>query len=122
MSGRLRNGVQDSGNRRHIRGPVARPRPQRATSRRGEAVELGAFASFGRAPFRLDGAALFEPVEGGVQRAVDDPKGSIGAVANEARDGVAVHRAEGEGPQDQHVEGALEEVELTSRHGNMYNI
>jgi hypothetical protein len=67
-------------------------------------------------PLRLDPAALLEAVEGGVEGAVEDAEGAVGAVANEAGDAVSVHAAEGEGAQDEDVERALEEIELVVAH------
>jgi hypothetical protein len=60
-------------------------------------------------------------MERGVEGAVLDVEVVLGGGPDPAGDGVAVPGAPGEGLEDQDVEGALEEIELWSRHESPLN-
>src|SRR6185437_2588462 len=99
--------------------PRLRLAAKRAATGSGEPVELRALLLVGAAPLRFDPAALFHAVKRRIQRAVEHFERAIGSVADEARDGVAVHRAYGQRAKHEHVERALQEIELAERHEDM---
>ena len=76
----------------------------------GELVELGAAVVFGGSPAGFEQAAEFESMEGGVERAFFDLEQLLGGLVDPLGDRVAVKRAAGEGFEDEHLQGALDEV------------
>jgi hypothetical protein len=76
----------------------------------GEAVEAGFAAVFRVAPFGGEPAALFEAMERWIERALLDDENFFGDLAYPLRDAVAVDGTEGNDLEDEHVEGALQEV------------
>src|SRR3712207_5131635 len=58
-----------------------------------EAVELGTLALLRGAPVGLDPAALLHAVKRGIEGAVENAEAAARALADEPRDGVAVHRS-----------------------------
>ena len=82
----------------------------------GELVEARALALVGEPPLALDEAALLEAVQGDVERSVRDVERAGRAVADDARDAVAVARPPRERLEHEHVERALENVDLGGRH------
>jgi len=78
----------------------------------GELVELGFAIVVGLAPLAGDPALVFEAVEGGVEGALLDFELAAGDLLDAEQDSVAVEGAEGDGFEDEHVEGSLEEVDL----------
>ena len=81
----------------------------------GEFVELGFAAVFRVAPLRDEPAAFFEAMECGVKGALLDVEDRFGDLADALGDAVAVDGAEGDDFEDEHVEGALEEVGFFGR-------
>ena len=79
-------------------------------------IELRALLLVGAAPLRLDPATLFHAVQRRVERAVEHVEDAGRPVADESRDGVAVHRSPRQRAEHEHVERALQEVELAGRH------
>src|SRR5262249_47792250 len=63
------------------------------------------------APLALEPAALLEPVERRVERARLDPQQVLGLSPDRLADAVAVPRPPLERPEDEHVEGTLEELQ-----------
>jgi len=82
----------------------------------GEFVELGLAAVVGGSPFGVEPAAFFEAMEGWIERALLDLEDLLGDLANAVGDAIAMDRAEGDDLEDEHVEGALEEVGLVGWH------
>src|SRR6185369_1670103 len=76
----------------------------------GEAIEAGLPLVLGFPPFALDEALALEAIEGGVERALLDLEALTRDLLDAEENAVSVARAEGHGLQDEHVEGALEEV------------
>ena len=72
---------------------------------RGQGVEPGAPVVLGRAPGRLDPPVEQEPLQGGIQRALADLQHVAGDGLQVSCDAVAVLRSDGEGLQDEQVEG-----------------
>ena len=66
---------------------------QLRAARPGQPVELRSAAELGRAPFRLDPAAAFEPVERGVERPFFDQDRFLASVFDEPGDRVPMARA-----------------------------
>src|ERR1041385_9508821 len=78
----------------------------------GELVVAGPAPGGRDPPLGLDPALEPEALEGGVERAFLDPERLRGQAPDVLRDAVAVHRPEGEGLEEEEVEGAGEEVDL----------
>jgi hypothetical protein len=95
---------------------VPRPSPRLGAERRapggGELVELRAAVVLREPPVALDEPALLEPVQRGVERAFLDAERVVGGLGDPAADGVAVARALRERLEHEHVERALEQVEV----------
>ncbi len=64
------------------------------------------------APFAVEPSLLLHPVERGVERAFFDLKSRLGDLLDPAQDREPVHRAPGQGLQDEEVEGTADEVEV----------
>ena len=69
-------------------------------------------ADVGVPPLRVHEAALLQPVQRGVERAVEDAERVARRLADPPRDAVAVPRPPAERLQHQHVERAEQDVEL----------
>ena len=89
----------------------SRSRDELGLAGRGQLVVLRLVIGFADAPLRLQPAAFLEAVERGIERAGFDLQQIVGLRADRLADAVAVLRAPLQGPQDQHVEGALEQFE-----------
>src|ERR1043166_1247806 len=76
----------------------------------GEGIEAGAAVVLGRPPFGADQPLPLQPVERGIEGAFVHLEDAPGARFDALGDAPAVHGAEAEGLEDQHVEGALQEV------------
>jgi len=74
-----------------------------------EAVELGFAVVGGCAPAGGKQALTFEAVESWIECALFDREGAAGDLLDAEEDAVAVHFTEGDGFEDEEVEGALEE-------------
>ena len=77
----------------------------------GQPVVLRALVGFADAPLGFQPAALLEPMQRRIERAGLDLQQIVGLRANGLADAVAVLRAPLEGPEDEHVERALEELQ-----------
>src|SRR4028118_2104438 len=91
--------------------PPAPPRLlgcQLAPARVGDGVERGAAPRLVQPPLRGDQAALLDPVERRIERGLLHAETLVGHPANGLEAAVAVQRAERDGPQDQHVDRALQ--------------
>jgi hypothetical protein len=73
-------------------------------------VEARLAVIFRDAPLCFDPAALFNPVKGGIQRALLDLKHILGKLMNSLPDAVAVHRSERQRLENQQIESALGEI------------
>jgi hypothetical protein len=70
---------------------------------RREAVEFRAVVVLRNSPLGRDQLPLLQPMERWIERAHLDSERVIGHVLDPARDAVVVHRASGEGLEDQDV-------------------
>ena len=77
----------------------------------GEFVVFGAAIVFGGAPAGFDPAAAFEAVEGGIEGALLNLENVAGNLLYALGDGPAVLGFEGEGAEDEEVEGALRKID-----------
>src|SRR5438105_3456716 len=89
---------------------------QLPASRWRQPIESRAAVVLGDTPGRLDASGALEPVQCFVERCVLDLDDAIGALPDPTRDGVAMHLAPKEGPEDEHVERALEQIERFGGH------
>ena len=80
-------------------------------ARRGQLVVLRLVIGFADAPLGLQPAALFEAMQRRIERAGFDLEQIVRLRADRLADAVAVLRAPLQGPQDQHVERALKQLE-----------
>src|SRR5262245_9434224 len=74
----------------------------------GERIEAGPPVVLRRAAFGADEPALFEALQGGIERAVVDNQHVARLRLDRARDALSVLRAEDERPEDQEIQRALE--------------
>src|SRR5688500_19224041 len=116
MRGSFRGGMLTDGEDLADGGGVARPRHRpRAEVPAAECRELVVLrlpVVLREPPLGLDPAAFLEAVERRVERPLVDAEQGVGDLADPARDGVAVARPPRKGLQNQHVERALEEIEI----------
>src|SRR5262249_49375657 len=93
-----------------LRPPILFAR-QLGFARGGQAVVFRPLVGLADAPFGFEPAALFEPVQGRIQRARFDSEERVGPGANRLPDAMAVLRPPLERAENEHVQGALEELE-----------
>src|SRR5689334_12234039 len=117
MSARAGDGGEHAGHAGGVALPLRLLLAQRAAAGGGEAVELRALALLGVPPHALHPRALLEAVQRGVERTVEHAEGLAGALADPARDAVAVARAPRQRLEDQHVERAEQDVEVVLARG-----
>ena len=103
-------GLQHAVDRRAGAPPRVRGVLQPLPAARGEAVVLGAAIVLGHVPCRRQQPAQLQPVQGRVQGSLFDGQRLRGRHVNPVGDLVAVLLAGGEGPQNQQLQRALEEV------------
>src|SRR5688572_5671925 len=100
----------------HITRPALGLGAELASPAGGEPIELRLAVVLRESPLGLDEATCFHAVERRVQRRVLDAELTIGGLSQPAEDVVPMHGAPGEGLEDEHVEGALEDVDFSRRH------
>src|SRR5262245_10290210 len=100
---------QDSADGRGKPAPLTRLRGEVLPARLRELVEPGLPVVPGHAPFGFDPALVFQALERGIQRAVIDEDRVFGLVLDRAGDALTVLRAEDQRPENQQIEGALEQ-------------
>ena len=76
----------------------------------GQGVELGLPAQLGRAPLGLDPALSLHPVESRVERTLLDCQRLVGRVLEPTRNRISMTRPPRERFEDQHIEGAREQL------------
>src|ERR1700723_2866691 len=79
---------------------------------RGQLVEARLAVILADAPVGGDPAAIFEAVQGRVERTLLDLENVVGGVLDDVRDGMAVGRAHDQGLQYEHVERAEQQLLL----------
>ena len=79
-------------------------------------IELGLAAVVGFAPVSLQPSALFQAMQGGIERALLHLEYILRYLTNALCDSVAVYGAEGNNLKDEHVERALQKVRFIDRH------
>ena len=78
-------------------------------------VELRLSPGFAVFPLRIEPAAIFQPVQCGVERTLMDLEKILGDLLEALRDAVAVPRAERKNLQDEEVQSPLEELRFCVR-------
>src|SRR5262249_17840580 len=101
----------DSPDRRDEPLPSGRLPGELPAARRGPPVEAGLAVVRGGPPLRKEPAALLEPLERRIERAVLDEELLLGPLLDGAGDPLTVLRAEDQGPQDQQVERPLQQLQ-----------
>jgi hypothetical protein len=76
----------------------------------GQLVVFGAAAIFASRPLGADPAILFELVKRGIERSLPYLENLAGHLTNALGDGPTMHGFEGDGFEDEQVEGALHEA------------
>src|ERR1017187_953739 len=110
MAGLLFRGLE---NQRHGGGepvPIRRFGLELLASQTRQRIEFCFAAGFGFAPLGLQPSALFEAVEGGIERPLLHLQDVARDLLDALRDAVPMRRFERHDFQDQHVEGALQQV------------
>ncbi len=97
------------------------------TAARGEPIIAGLAIVLRSTPEGCDPAAVFEPVQRGIKRAMFYLENFFGTLLDDLSDGVAVCRTEDESLEDEEVESALEHLAiermcLANRHGVLVSI
>src|SRR5580700_5693396 len=87
-------------------------RLESALARSRETVVLGLAFIFRFAPFTGDPALVFQPVERGIERALLNLQAVFRNLLDAQQNAVAMQRAERDGLEDQHVQSALQQVDL----------
>src|SRR5258708_2809852 len=82
---------------------------QLLTARFGQRVVLRSAVVFRLTPFRLDPAAVLQPIKSRVERAFSHAQDVIGELLDALSNAKPVHRSVVEDFQNQHIQGALEE-------------
>src|SRR5688500_9906890 len=100
----------------HITRPALGLGAELASPAGGEPIELRIDVVLRETPLGLDEAARFHSVERRVEGRVLDAELTVGGLPQPAEDVVPVHGAPGEGLEDEHVEGALEDVDFAGGH------
>src|SRR5262245_20651226 len=98
--------------------PLLQLRYQRPATRRGEGVVTGPPVVLRGIPGRANHPLPLQPVERGIERPLVELKDPPGALGEPVGDTPAVHRAEAEHLEHDHVERAGEEVVAVGRHGS----
>src|SRR5690348_16771611 len=103
--------VHDSADRVHEARPAILFAQQLGLARGRQLVVLRALVRFADSPLGLQPAALHQAVEGGVERTGFDLEEVVRLRADRQTDSVSVPRPPLQGAEDQHVEGALEQLQ-----------
>src|ERR1051326_2685156 len=85
---------------------------QTPASGAGQRVILRLALVFAFTPFGRDPAFMFQPVQGRVKRSLRDLQRILRNLLNAEQDAVAMQRPERHGFQNQHVQSALEDIDL----------
>jgi hypothetical protein len=104
--------LQHAGDREGNAIPAAPVLLELPAAGRRQRVVLGIAVVFARAPFRLQFAILFEPIQRWKQRAGIDLKVIVAERSEPPGDAVAVHRFAGKDREDHQVKRSLRNVEL----------
>ena len=97
--------------------PLARLGLQLPGANRGQSIEACLTVVFGAtSPFRRDRTGLLEAMECRIEGSLVHTEYVLRDLLDTLRDGPPVHRASGQGPKNQQVECALQEIELCVTH------
>src|SRR5207245_1424720 len=108
----LRRGAQDSRNDiRHVV-PLFRFFSQSALPRCRETIVFRLALVFRLTPFARDPALVFQAIQRRIQRALLNLQAILRNLLDAQEDAVTMQRPEGNGLEDQHVQSALQKVEL----------
>jgi hypothetical protein len=105
--------------------PLVDLEAERAAALPGDGVVASAAVVLGGLPVALDVAFVLEALEGGVEGALVDVEASFGKLLDAFAESPAVHGLEGEGLEDQEVDGAAEGIGLggvAGRHGRLLSL
>lgn len=108
--GGLRSGFEDAVDGGGLAAPLLAFFAKSFAAGGGELVVAGAAVVFSGAPLGGDAASALHAAEGGKEGAGIDAEGAVADLLDAQGDAVAMHGLEGEGFEDEHFEGALDEV------------
>jgi len=111
------SGFEDAGDGGELASPLLGLFLESFAAAVGEEVVLGAAIVFAGSPLRLDAGGALEAGEGGEEGAGVDAEDAVADLLDAQGDTVAVHGLEGEGFEDEHFEGSLDEVAGLVGHG-----
>src|SRR4029453_11031704 len=106
----------------HARDRAGQPQPpfelglRGAPSFAGQLVELGFSVVLRRSPFGLDQALLLHAVQSRIERSLFDLQHLVRQLVDTQRDAISMVRAGAEALENQQVERALEQVDLSHSH------
>ena len=112
---RLR-GLQDSGDRRNLPSPFSCFAVEPLSSLLGQGVVLCAPAVLGGFPFASDQSISLQPLKGHKQRTCIETENALAHLFEPHGDPISVHGFERQRFQNEHVQGALNEITRLVRH------
>src|SRR5437667_4938186 len=111
--------LQDSGDRRHLPSPFSRFAVEPLSSLLGQGVILCTPAVLGRFPFAFDQSIPLQPLKGHKQRTCIETENALAHLFEPHGDPVSVHGFERQRFQNEHVQGALDEITGLVPHGRL---
>src|ERR1035437_1329119 len=104
------SGFEEPGDRAYAQRPRGRLAFELPPTLPGKAVELGAAIVVGLSPLGVEHAVALEPLKRQEQRSGIDPKDTARMLLDAARNAEAVHRLQAQCLEDEHVQGALDDI------------